>query len=105
MANRNQEFIEIEVVCALPRVQTVVALKVAAGTTVREALAQSGMVMVADERDAPPVGIFGKRVTLATVLHPDDRVEIYRLLIADPKQARRRRARSPNAPRRIPADC
>ena len=99
MADRNQALIEIEVAYALPQTQTVVTLKVAAGTTVSEALAQSGMFSqtAAGDRDMVAVGVSGKRVPLATVLHEHDRIEIYRPLIADPKQVRRRRARLRNA--------
>lgn len=80
---------------AMPRAQNVVTLNVPAGTTVREALIRSGIVAQTSgwDWDTVVVGIFGKRASLATMLHEHDRVEIYRPLIADPKQARRRRAR------------
>ncbi len=106
MADRNQDLIEIEVAYALPQTQTVVTLKVAAGTTVSEALAQSGMVaqIVAGDRDMVAVGVCGKRVPLATELHEHDRIEIYRPLIIDPKQVRRRRARLRVATRRTSTD-
>ena len=95
MADRNHDLIEVEVAYALPRTQTVTALKVPVGTTVREALAWSGIAAqpTGGDWDTLAVGICGKRASLATVLHEHDRVEIYRPLIADPKQARRRRAR------------
>jgi putative ubiquitin-RnfH superfamily antitoxin RatB of RatAB toxin-antitoxin module len=41
------------------------------------------------------VGIFGRRADGSTVLREFDRIEIYRALVADPKQARRTRARRP----------
>ena len=91
----DHDLIEVEVAYALPRTQTVVILKVPAGTTVREAIIRSGIAVqpAGGDWDAVAVGICGKRAPLATVLHEHDRVEIYRPLIADPKQARRRRAR------------
>jgi len=95
MADHNHDLIEVEVAYALPRTQTVVALKVPVGTTVREAIARSGIAAQPADGDwnTVAVGICGKRAPLATVLHEHDRVEIYRPLIADPKQARRKRAR------------
>ena len=91
----DHDLIEVEVAYALPRTQTVVILKVPVGTTVREAIIRSGIAAqsAGGDWDTVAVGICGKRVPLATVLHEHDRVEIYRPLIADPKQARRRRAR------------
>jgi len=95
MADHNHDLIEVEVAYALPQTQSVVILKVPVGTTVREAIARSGIAAQAAEGDwdAVAVGVFGRRVPLTTVLHEHDRIEIYRPLIADPKQARRKRAR------------
>ena len=56
------------------------------GATVRDALAATGL-------KGTQAGIFGKRVTMDTRLADGDRVEIYRPLKLDPKEARRRRAR------------
>ena len=91
----DHDLIEVEVAYALPRTQTVVTLKVPAGTTVKEAIARSDIAAqpAGGDWDTVAVGIWGKRASLATVLHEHDRVEIYRPLIADPKQARRKRAR------------
>lgn len=90
----DHDHIEVEVAYALPRTQTVVTLKVPVGTTVREAIARSGIAAQSAGGDwnTVAVGICGKRASHATVLHEHDRVEIYRPLIADPKQARRKRA-------------
>lgn len=90
----DHDHIEVEVAYALPRTQTVVTLKVPVGTTVKEAIARSGIAAQSAGGDwnTVAVGICGKRASLATVLHEHDRVEIYRPLIADPKQARRKRA-------------
>ncbi|QBE67494.1 RnfH family protein [Pseudoduganella lutea] len=71
------------------------ALDVEAGTTIGQAIEQSGILQEAPEINlvTMPVGIYGKKKTLDTVLQPRDRIEIYRPLIADPKDARRRRAK------------
>lgn len=78
---------KVEVVYALPDGARCVTLELAAGARVRDALAASGFEM------NNPVGIFGKRVPLEHPLCDGDRVEIYRPLAIDPKEARRRRAR------------
>ena len=95
MAEARRSLIEVEVVYALPRTQTVINLQVPAGTTVEEAIARLGVTAKHPEVDwnSVTVGIFGKPTSVATALNDHDRVEIYRPLIADPKQARRRRAR------------
>jgi uncharacterized protein len=94
MADPAQGLIEIEVVYALPQVQTVVALTVPPGTTVRQAIIRSNIAGRHPEIDPESAitGIFGRRVRKSAVLHAHDRVEVYRPLIADPNQARRRRA-------------
>lgn len=96
MADAKRGLIEVEVVYALRQRQIIVALKVAAGTTAGEAITRSGIAteLAGAGGDSMVVGIFGRRVPLATVLREHDRVEIYRPLIADPKQARRGRAKS-----------
>jgi putative ubiquitin-RnfH superfamily antitoxin RatB of RatAB toxin-antitoxin module len=74
------------------------ALDVEAGTTIGQAIELSGILQEAPEINlvTMPVGIYGKKKTLDTVLQPRDRIEIYRPLIADPKDARRRRAKKPS---------
>lgn len=69
-------------------------LDVRVGVRVREAIEQSGVLARFPEIDLAinKVGIFGKQVKLDQVLEDGDRVEIYRPLIADPKDARKRRA-------------
>ena len=76
----------IEIVRAHADGAEVVALDLPKGATVREALAAAGI-------ESQRVGIFGKRVGADTRLVDGDRVEIYRPLKLDPKEARRRRAR------------
>ena len=95
MADAPDDLIEIEVVYALPQAQTVVTLRVPAGTTVQEAIARSGIAARHPEIDRASMltGICGRRAPPSAVLREHDRVEIYRPLSADPKQARGRRAR------------
>lgn len=86
--------ISVEVVCALPGAQHLVELKVARGTTAREAIARSGLLaqLPQIDPDRQKIGVFGRMIKADTVLQEGDRLEIYRPLIADPKDARRRRA-------------
>ncbi len=95
---RSDPDITVEVVYALADRQTLVTLTVHAGATVREAVAVSGLASAYPDRSARSrktamFGIFGRHVSPDTVLHSGDRIEIYRPLTADPKEARRRRAR------------
>lgn len=89
------ELVTIEVVYALPERQTLLKLSLKAGATVRTAIERSGLCATYPELDITrnKVGIFGKRVAPDTALKNGDRVEIYRPLSVDPKDARRRRAR------------
>ncbi len=88
--------ISVEVVCALPARQRVAALRVAAGTTAREAVRASGLAAAFPELDLErcPLGIYGRVVSGEQVLGAGDRVEVYRPLLADPREARRRTAAS-----------
>ena len=89
---------KIQVVYATPDQQSIVELDVPDGTTVFEAAVQSGLANQFPEidLDTTPMGIFGVRVKTATttILHPGDRVELYRSLLVDPKESRRTRAES-----------
>ena len=91
--------IEIEVVYALPEKQVVRRMGVPDGTTAEQAVRLSGMLELFPEIDLSlnKLGVFGKVVKPERVLQDTDRVEIYRPLAVDPKEARRRRAK--NAPR------
>ena len=84
----------VEVVYALPLKQDVISLEVAAGTTVGEAVAASGILARHPDIDVRVnrVGIWGRPAALDTLLREGDRVEIYRPLQVDPKEVRRRRA-------------
>ena len=84
----------VEVAYALPDKQSLVSLEVEKGTTLKEAIEASGILDSFEQIDLTKdrVGIFSKFATLDTVLREKDRVEIYRRLIADPKQVRKERA-------------
>ena len=87
--------IHIEVACALPGKQLVKAMTVEAGCTAKQAVALSGLADAFPELALPEctLGIFSKAVDSQYVLVEGDRVEIYRPLLLDPKEARRQRAR------------
>jgi len=84
--------IAVEVVSALRERQTLRRVRLAAGSTVEDALAASGLAVEFRNLGAGRVGIYGKAVPAGTVLHDGDRLEIYRPLQADPKDLRRARA-------------
>ncbi|OGS93558.1 MAG: RnfH family protein [Gallionellales bacterium GWA2_59_43] len=88
------ETIDIEIVYALPHEQTLLKKNVPAGTTVADALQASGIQQKHPELNlaTSKLGIFGKLVKADVVLRDKDRIEIYRPLIADPKEVRRKRA-------------
>lgn len=86
--------IRVEVVYATPEAQLLLKIVMAAGATVRDAIVKSGMLDEFPEIDlaTAKTGIYGEPVPLDTALKDKDRVEIYRPLLADPKEARRLRA-------------
>ena len=86
--------INIEVAYALPEQQVIIPLQVNIGTTIQKAIELSGICEQFDDIDltTSKVGIFGKAEKPDTELREKDRVEIYRPLIADPKESRRKRA-------------
>ena len=88
------EQIMVEVAFALPEKQLIIPVRVHKDCTVQEAIKESGIESKFEEIDLSinDVGIFGKLTTLDTKLRDRDRVEIYRPLIADPKEIRRKRA-------------
>ena len=90
----NVNLLEIEVAYALPYRQCLRCLKVPSGSTVREAIVQSGVLSKFPEIDleSVKVGIFSRSVGLGDLLKSGDRVEIYRPLILSPTDARRLRA-------------
>jgi putative ubiquitin-RnfH superfamily antitoxin RatB of RatAB toxin-antitoxin module len=85
--------VRVQVCFAKPDVQLLRELKVPAGTSLQDAIRQSGILQDAQiDLAACRVGIYGKLKTPDTVLRDRDRVEIYRPLIADPMESRRKRA-------------
>ncbi|MEH6566896.1 MAG: RnfH family protein [Halopseudomonas sp.] len=86
----------VEVAYALPHKQKIISLSVPEGTNMREAVALSRMADHFPELNVTscPVGIFGKAVPKPEerILQPGERVEMYRPLIADPKEVRKQRA-------------
>jgi hypothetical protein len=88
------ENIKIEVAYALPHEQVLRKLEVAQNTTIADAIKLSGLLEKYPEIDLTKnkLGLFGKLSKADTVLRDKDRVEIYRPLIADPKEVRKKRA-------------
>lgn len=87
--------INIEVAYALPEKQLICALSVPLGTTAFQAVGLSGIEAKFEElslEDEPKLGVFGKAVKPDYVLQAGERVEIYRPLLIDPKEVRKRRA-------------
>lgn len=86
--------IKVELLYALPHEQTLLYVEVPQATTLGDAVKISGILEKHPDIDlaSNKVGIFGKLSKLDTVLRDRDRVEIYRPLIADPKEVRRKRA-------------
>jgi putative ubiquitin-RnfH superfamily antitoxin RatB of RatAB toxin-antitoxin module len=84
----------VQVVYALPGAQEIVQVELEEGAPVEDAIHASGILAQHPEIDLKTqrIGVWGRPVTLATGVRDRDRVEIYRALSADPKQARRRRA-------------
>ena len=86
--------ISVEVVLAMPERQLLVPVELNNGSTIADAIEQSGALNEFEDFELDPsrVGIFGRKAAISDVLREGDRVEIYRPLIADPKESRRQRA-------------
>ncbi|MFP1722904.1 RnfH family protein [Lonsdalea quercina] len=86
--------IRVEVVYALPEHQFLRPLQLNEGSTVEQAIKASGLLTLRPEIDLNinKIGIFSRPAKLDEKLQEGDRVEIYRPLIADPKELRRQRA-------------
>lgn len=86
--------IAVEVAFATPARQVLVRIEVPEGCTLEGAINRSGIREEFPDMviDPSAVGIFGRKMPMGQELREGDRVEIYRPLIADPKEARRRRA-------------
>lgn len=85
---------QVEVAYALPERQIILSLQLPQGTTLAQAVTASGILQRFPDIELATVklGIFGKIKKAGEVLRDKDRVEIYRPLIADPKEVRRKRA-------------
>ena len=96
LKKRIDVMLEIEVVYGLPDKQALKKMNVQNGCTAREAVCQSGLDEIFSELDlqTAPLGIFGKSVKDETLLRDKDRIEIYRPLLIDPKEARRKRVQN-----------
>ena len=90
----NADRIAVEVAYAKADEQLILELEVAPGTTLQQAVEQSGILERFPEIDPAQLkaGVFGKLKKLDQTLREGDRIEIYRPLIADPKQVRKQRA-------------
>ena len=82
----------VEVIYALPQKQERVLLDLPPDSTVQDALQASGLLQRLPQIEFGRLGVWGRPVTAETRLRHRDRVEIYRPLIADPKEVRRERA-------------
>lgn len=87
--------LRVEVVYALPKEADAVALTLPPGASVADAVRASGILERHPEIDLARhrLGVHGRAVAAATPARDGDRIEIYRALLMDPKEARRRRAR------------
>ena len=86
--------IAVEVAYALPQKQYLQRVTLDEGATVEQAIQASGLLTLRDDIDLSKnkVGIYSRPAKLQDVVNDGDRVEIYRPLIADPKELRRQRA-------------
>ena len=82
----------VEVIYALPQKQERVLLDLPPGSTVQDAFQASRLLQRLSQIELGRLGVWGRPVTAETRLRDRDRVEIYRPLIADPKEVRRERA-------------
>lgn len=91
----HNETVTVELIYVEPNSQFSLSLDLADGSNIEQAIAHSGILEQYPEIDLSvnKVGIYSKIKTLDTILTTGDRIEIYRPLLADPKEARRQRAK------------
>ena len=99
----SSNLLDIEVVFATAKRQELISLRMPAGSTVADAIAESGLatLFASEFENDSPVGVWGKLARADQVLKDGDRVEIYRPLHIDPREARRllaEQGRSMNEP-------
>ena len=94
MTTETANHITVEVAYALPDEQVILSLEVPSDYVVEDAIKRSGILENYSQIDisTDKVGIFGKMCKLNAKLRDKDRIEIYRKLIADPKESRRQKA-------------
>ena len=92
----NGGFIQVDLAYATPEKQWVLPVKLKSGATAYDAVVESGIVdkVPGLNIETAAIGVFGKaeRTPRTRVLLDGERVEIYRPLIADPKEVRKKRA-------------
>lgn len=90
------ESLQVEVVFALPTQQHLISVTLRRGATIADAIAVSGIAGKFPDinLDALPTGIWGRAADRATLVNDGDRVEIYRQLLRDPREARRELAQA-----------
>lgn len=88
------KLIQVEVAYARPDVQRIITVNIAEGSTIHAVILSSGILAIFPEIDLARqmVGIFSQQKLLTDIVKEGDRVEIYRPLIIDPKDARKKRA-------------
>ncbi|OLQ96366.1 RnfH family protein [Vibrio panuliri] len=93
------DMMHVEVVYALPNEQRVFTLVVNKAMTAEEIIAQSGVLELYPEIDLKvnKIGVYSRNVRLDATVRDGDRIEIYRPLLADPKEIRRKRAEQAKA--------
>ena len=101
------EQISVEVIYALPDKQELLTVKLTEGATVRQAIESSGILQKYPEIDLAKnkLGVFAKLTKPDSVLRNRDRVEIYRPLVADPKEVRKQRAAEGKVMKKGPGDA
>jgi len=92
--NKMTNQLNIELIYPLPEEQILICITVDQGTNIQQAIEQSGILDKYPEIDLiiNKVGIFSKAAKLNAILREGDRIEIYRPLIADPKEVRKKKA-------------
>jgi putative ubiquitin-RnfH superfamily antitoxin RatB of RatAB toxin-antitoxin module len=91
--------ITVEVAYAKPDEQKILVVKVPEGATIEQAIHASGILTFFPEinLEKQKVGVFSKSCLLSDVVYEGERIEIYRPLLIDPKDARRKRVRNRKA--------
>jgi putative ubiquitin-RnfH superfamily antitoxin RatB of RatAB toxin-antitoxin module len=94
MGEYSMDNITVEITYALPEQQTLLTFTIPDNSTIKDGIVQSGILQKHPELNVDDmlVGIFGKKAPMEQTLRDKDRIEIYRPLIADPKEVRKRKA-------------